>query len=153
MRARNGFTAIELLIAVSILTLLTAIILPVLSGFRKKETLLADAESVMELIAKARHDTLGAKMDMRYGVHLATTSVTYFVGTTYDSATTTNIVYNLDSGISIAGITLTGGGSDILFERLTGATQTNGTFRLEYDSDTTASTTITLTATGLFTAR
>ena len=72
-----------------------------------------------------------------------------FVGNLYSAGHASNTVFSLNEGVEIVNISLAGGGSDVVFDRLTGETNQNGSFVIRLKSDNTASTTLTLYGTGI----
>jgi len=150
-RPESGITVIEVLLVVAILGMLTSLIIPPFANFRKKKVIDAEAEAVMELIARARMDTLASRDDTEYGIHLDSDSVTYFVGAAYDPMAPTNVTHEVISLVTLGNISLAGGGSDIVFDRLTGTTGEFGTFQLTFASDADVFATITVSSTGTIT--
>jgi prepilin-type N-terminal cleavage/methylation domain-containing protein len=144
----RGFTLIEILITVGILGAIVTIILVSFNTFRDSQGLERETETVVEILNQARSQTLSSKNASSYGVHFASTSVTFFTGTTYNAADSTNQIYSLTSNNIINSVNLTPGGMDVVFNRLTGETNQNGTIGL-LNQRTSASTTITIYKTGL----
>jgi len=124
---KSGFTFLELIIVIGVATLLSYIILSSLITFRKNQALEKDTEIVVQLLAQARNQTLSSKNATVYGVHFTAPIVTLFVGSSYVAGTPTNEDVNLSSTDTILTINLTGGGSDVIFQRLSGETAQNGT--------------------------
>ncbi len=148
MRTHRAFSLIELVIVISIITLLAGLIMSGLSMYRKSEALNKDAEKIVGILNDAKSRTLASHNSSQYGVHFASTTITLFTGTTYTSSSATNLVYPLTASDIISNVSLTGGGLDIVFIRLTGETSQNGTITLS--SPTTAKTrTVTIFKTGL----
>jgi prepilin-type N-terminal cleavage/methylation domain-containing protein len=146
---QKGFTVLELLIVVSIMGLLAAIILAPFATFRNSKVLDTASEEALALLSEARGDTLSAKEGYQYGVHFEATQIVLYRGATYSSSDANNKVVLLDSAIEISSITLTGGGAEVLFDRLTGKTSQGGTVVIRVKSDTAKSRTITIFGTGI----
>ena len=72
----------------------------------------------------------------------------YYIGPTYATGTATNLIFTLPPAIEIFNIDLVGGGSDVLYHRLTGATDESGTFQMRPKGRTTTVATITVNKTG-----
>jgi prepilin-type N-terminal cleavage/methylation domain-containing protein len=145
---KKGFTIIEILIVVSIIAILASIFVGAFVTFRRSATLDRDTETVVENLRKARTQTLTSQDGAAYGIHFASTTVTLFTAPTYTLGLSTNQVYDLNTTDTVLALSLTGGGTDVIFARLTGETSQNGTITL---SSTSASTTriITVYKTGL----
>jgi prepilin-type N-terminal cleavage/methylation domain-containing protein len=123
----SGLTLVEILVVISILGILTAISLTSFVTLRKSEGLKKDTETVIEILRQARAQTLSSKDGQTYGVHLATSTATLFSGSSYSSTTPTNLVFNFNNTDTIQTVSLVGGGSDVVFKRLTGETNQSGT--------------------------
>ncbi len=147
----KGITVIEIIIVISIIVALSAIILPSLSSFRRERSLDNATQDIISMLNKARNDTVSSLNSMAYGVHFESDKVTYFQGPTFNSIASSNVVLLLDPSVNIpstGGINLGGGGSDVIFTRLTGDTVNYGTIILQLTSDATRQKTITISKTG-----
>jgi prepilin-type N-terminal cleavage/methylation domain-containing protein len=145
---RRGVTLVEILVAISIIGLIASFVLASFGDFRARKTLDASVEGMLSAFSHAHLDTISSKNDQQYGVHIAADQVVYFVGPTYATGTATNIIHSLHSVIEIANISLNGGGSDVLYQRLSGKTNQYGTFQLRPRSRPTMTATITINETG-----
>lgn len=124
---KRGFSAIELIIVLSIFGILAVIILSGLVNFRKHHALARDTELVVELLNQARNQTISSKNLTQYGVHFASTTVTVFTGGTFSAGATDNQNYPLNSTDTVLSLSITGGGVNVVFARLTGETSQSGT--------------------------
>lgn len=145
---RRGASLVEILAALSIIAVMGSIVLAAFGEFRSRKTMDAAVELALSAFSRAHLDTISSKNDKQYGVHIEASKVVYFVGPTYSAAATTNANYLLPSGVEIANISLGGGGSNVLYDRLKGGTSNNGTFDVRVKARTTIKTTITISATG-----
>ena len=127
MQKMRGFSAAELIVSLAIMFVLAGIILSAFISFRKTQSLTIDTETVIEVLRQARNQTLSSKNSTVYGVHMTAPKITLFTGSTYSSGAGTNQDFTLSSTDTILTISLTGGGSDVVFQRLTGETSQNGT--------------------------
>jgi hypothetical protein len=132
----------------AIILLLAYMALAAFGQFRAKKTMDAAVEVTLAAFSQAHLDTLSSKNSQQYGVHLDTDKVVYYLGPTYVAGAATNISYVLHPVLEIANITLTGGGTDVLFNRLTGGTSQAGTFEVRQKGSTTVKTIITVNGTG-----
>jgi len=144
----RGLTIVEILVAIAVMVIIAAFSFSAFSRFNKYQKVKNTASEIMSVLEKARSQTLAAKGNMRYGVHFETVSVTLFSGTVYTTSAPDNEITIFSSNV-VAATTLSGGGSDILFERLTGKTSNDGTILISFVSYSNASTTITVHKTGL----
>jgi type II secretory pathway pseudopilin PulG len=139
-----GFSIIETLLVLAILAMIILISFASFPGFNSRQALDKDTYLVKATIEQARSLTLAGKNDSAYGVHFSSSSATVFPAPTYSAGNSANEVSNLMSKVQISAITLTGGGSDIIFERLTGNTTQDGTIKLSLRSDAQSSSTIAI---------
>ena len=147
----TGFTTIELLMALGILALLITIVFSISVDVRKSQALQKDTETIVEILREARSDTLSSQSDTNYGVRFASSTITIFPGSSYSSGNPLNRIFELNASDTILTITLTGGGSNVVFNRLTGETSQNGA--VVVSSPTTSKTkTVTIYKTGLVSA-
>lgn len=139
-----GFTLIEILIVVSILGLLLSVTIPSFTAFRQNSSLNGDALNLVTLISRARLLAVADKGDVQYGIHLESSKVVLYPGTTYTAGASSNETYTFSSGITLSNIEINGGGSEILFNKVTGSTTQNATTTLRVTSTNASSTVIIL---------
>lgn len=152
----RGISVIEILITISILTILLAIILPSLSRFRQEQALKNAVADVVSLLNKAKSDADSLTLSTDYSVHFETGKAVYFIGTIYNSSATTNQEVTLDTSVvsipASGGINLDGGGSEVTFTRLTGDSRGYvtgyGNIIIRLVSDSSRQSTITISKTG-----
>lgn len=126
-RKNSGVTAVELLVVLSIITVLSVLIITSFVTFRKNQALVFDTDTVVGVLRQARNQTLSSKNSSNYGVHFTAPKITIFTGSTFNSNASGNQDFVLSSTDTILTISLTGGGSDVVFSRLSGETSQNGT--------------------------
>ncbi len=148
---RRGFTIIELVIALALIGALIVVILPSFISFRRSSALNTEAEDLVTVINRARLLSVSSKNDQQFGVHFDTDRAVLYQGPTYTSTDPTNEIHVLNSLVTLSGTTINGGGSEVLFQKVTGATSQNATTTLVV-TGTTASTTILILPTGVVTA-
>lgn len=124
---KNGFTLLELLIALGVMSILIVIVFAAFISLRKSSTLQTDTETIVEILRQARSQTMTSQSASRYGVHIASDKVTLFTGSSYNPNDTTNQNVLLNTSDTVTTISLSGGGSDVIFNRLSGETAQNGT--------------------------
>ncbi len=145
----KGFTLLETLLTLGIVAIIAAISLMSLSNFNKDKVLAIEAEKVLSLITKARSLTLAAKDGSAYGVHFEERKTVLFKGGSYSSGASTNQIQLLNDEITISAIALTGGGAEVVFQKLTGVTTQNGTVTLAAIRDASQTKIITIAVTGI----
>ncbi len=148
MKQHQGFSIIEILIVLGIMAILTGITFSVFSSVKKAQALEKDRDSIIEVLRQARSQTLSSKNASQYGVHITSSQITLFTGTSYSVGNSSNQDFILQGSDTIVTISLTGGGSDVVFNRLTGETNQNGTITISSPS-TSQTKTVTIYKTGL----
>ncbi len=108
-----------------------------------------EALRIVSELNMARSLTLSSMYAAQFGIRLASSSVTLFQGASYNAASATNTTSLLNSRVRISNINLSGGGLDVVFQRLTGKTSQSGDVTISLISNASSSKTITIYATGL----
>jgi prepilin-type N-terminal cleavage/methylation domain-containing protein len=145
---RKGFTLIEVLIVVTLFAIISGIIAVSLSRYTQTQVIAGTAAAIASSLEDARSRTLSSRGASPYGVHLEDGSITLFKGDSYAVGNADNEVTSLDPRADIT-LALNGGGSDIVFERLSGETANYGTISIALADDATNFKIITLQETGL----
>lgn len=148
LKNKRGFTIVEILIVLGIMGLVTILTVGVFSNFKNQESLDKTSGLVIEILRQAKHSTIDSKNSNQYGVHFDPNSVVLYVGPTYSDISPSNQTYLLNSDIVVYSTNLNGGGNDVLFNKVTGETNNNGTIVLRSQTDGTTKT-ITIYKTGL----
>lgn len=151
---KKAFTLIEILISVSIMLLIIAVVVPPLTKNRQDKLLLQSTDDVVSLLNKARSDTLSSVNGEAYGIKFENDRVIFFTGPTYDASATSNKITYLQNGITIplGSLVLNGSATNVLFNRLTGATNQYGTIQIQVTNDASKSKIITVSKTGIVTS-
>ena len=148
-RSERGFSLIEILVVITILAVVVTIIIISLSKLNSSQALDKGASLVVSVLDQARSLTLSAKDDSQYGVHFEDSGVVLFKGSVYSSSDPLNISTSIDGRVGIRNVSLAGGGSDVVFKRLTGSTDQAGTLELFLKASPTTIRTINVTITGV----
>lgn len=147
---KSGVTFIEVVIVITIILIVSSIVVMGLSKFRNEQALKNTTVDIVSILNKARQNTLSSINSTNYGVHFDTDKMVLFTGPAYFIGVATNEPSVFSTAVSIptvGGLNI-GGGSDVVFERLTGET-VGGTIHIELISDPTKQKTITIDKTGL----
>ncbi|KKU25889.1 MAG: hypothetical protein UX39_C0016G0010 [Candidatus Magasanikbacteria bacterium GW2011_GWA2_46_17] len=145
----RGFTLIEILITLAIAGIVTLLVTGAFSSATGLKMLDKETALALSLLEQARNQTLSSKASSVYGVHFETAKTVLFVGPIYSASSNSNTVEPMNPLVQISAITLVGGGSDVVFKRLTGETDQSGTVTLALVASSTRQKTITIFATGL----
>lgn len=147
---QKGFTALELLIVIAIMGVILATILPSFTNFRRSSLLNTESQELISIINRARILSVSSKYDDQFGVHFEAGKVVLFQGDTYSPGATTNEEHVFNTALTLSPVVINGGGSELLFEKITGATNQNATTTLLVVG-TTSSTTVLVLPTGIVT--
>lgn len=145
---QKGFTLIEIILVLAIGALLTSFVALSFSKVNEHEVLNTNSDLIVSILNEARSMTLSSVGDTGYGVHFDTEQVVLFRGATYSAVSGTNVPTALNSRVALRNISF-GGGSNVVFNRLTGATAQSGTLEIYLKSATTTYKTITVSGTGV----
>lgn len=144
----KGFTLIEILTVIAILTIIFSMTFYFFNAMGRKEALGKDVAGLSSIIRNARLLSVASKDASPFGVHLENNKAILFEGSSYVAGGENEKVVAFNGNVYISSYSLNGGGSDILFTRLTGNTSNYGTITLSL-KDGSASTTITVLQTGV----
>jgi len=103
--------------------------------------------TLVSYLRLAQSDAAAGLNHKSHGVHLAADSYTVFSGDSYNPSGADNYAVELPPTIEIRGLSLNGGGSDMLFVSPGGETATYGSFQL-YSGQIEKSMTITISQIG-----
>lgn len=148
---KKGFTLIEIVIATSILLLIASIVSGTYSKFNKSTLIKTEAAKIASLLYKAKSDTISSRGGMRYGIHFESSRVVLFQGESYSASSANNENFPLSGSITVSSINLAGGGADIVFQRLTGTTDTPGTIVLSTAGNSGATVSLSVSTNGIVT--
>ncbi len=148
MNAPRGVTLIELIIVVAILASMGVVSFSTFRTGEQQSRLNATTNEVVQALRTARERTLASVGSTQHGVHLASDRYVHFEGATYGAVPASYEEHLLPPGVQIGNFSL-GGGSDIVFDRLSGEVTTAGTFEVQRSDQPTIKKTIRVLTTGL----
>lgn len=143
----RGFTAVELLIVLSIITVLATVSSLAFKSMRDAQAIVIAADNAGHALRSARNATLASLAGSVYGVRFESSRVVRFTGSTYASSSASNIAYQFPGGITAA-YSFTGGVAQVTFARLTGEASATGTI-LFSDAQSGATSSLMIAKTGL----
>ena len=139
---QQGFTLIEVLLSVAILTLLTGLSLPVYETFVRRNDLDLTTQSIVASVRRAESYARGVNGDSTWGIEFLSSGVTLFQGATYASRNSAfDETIPLPNSLSISGTT------EVVFSKLSAAPSTTGSVTLSGTTNDTR--TITINAKGM----
>lgn len=148
-KLKSGLTSVELLVALAVLLVLGAAVVAGFGSMRNKSALDSAAYEVVSVLNQARLKTLASQNDRPYGVHFESQRAVLFKGTAFSGGDPSNEEANIPLSVEILPAVLNGGGSDVVFKRLTGETDNYGTITLSLKSDPSKIKIIIIEATGV----
>lgn len=146
---QRGFSLIEILIVIGVLSLLAVIGIRTISNFKNVAHLNASVENGISFLVEARSKTLSSQDGNRHGVHFESGKIVFFVGTAYSSSDPKNKEAIFSSVIEISNISLNGNGADVVFKKLTGDTDQYGTVTFRIKEQILQTQIISITAMGI----
>ncbi|MDP2864425.1 MAG: hypothetical protein Q8N73_02100, partial [bacterium] len=151
MQKNFGVTLIELVVILGILILLTALAVPTFIFFQTETDLNNSTEEIINTLRVAQNKTLGSEGASNYGVHFESDKLVLFKGTSYDSLAIDNEVHSLPKRVEIYEINLLGGGLEVIFNKIVGATSQPGNINLRLEGEVTKIRTIGIQSSGKIT--
>ena len=145
---KKGFTLSEVLVVLGMLSVISVVVFSIFITFRKSQSLDLDVETIVETLNQARSQTLSSYNGSVYGVHFIYPKIILFTGNTYSANDSLNKEILLNASNVTLTTSLVGGGSDVIFNRLTGSTAQSGTIVLSAPSISKTKT-INIYSTGL----
>lgn len=149
MKKSSGFTLLETLMVLAVAAIIITIVALSFGGLNASQALDKSVRNVISVLDEARNKTLSSSDDSRYGVRLESGQVILFRGSSYVSTDPDNEVSELHSLVGIRNVSLSGGGTSVVFDRLTGATSQSGTFEIYLREASTTYRTISIARTGV----
>jgi len=148
MTNNKGFSLLEVIIAMTIVTLMAVTVFVSLSAYRSRHAVSDMATNVISALSQARTKTVAGYNDTSYGVNIASTSITLFSGGSFNSSASDNQVIASSDDLTIQPY-LVGGATNVYFKRLTGETTQFGYITIKSLSDMTKVATVTISASGV----
>ncbi len=149
IKSKSGLTLVEILIVIAVLAILTAVVAVPFSSFREAQAVNSSAALLVSFLKDARSAAVSSKGSSQYGVHFETARAVSFKGVAWSEPSPDNREIPLDSTVSISLISLAGGGSDVLFEQLTGETSQYGTIEVSSKANPSKKKVITILQSGV----
>ena len=138
---------LEISICAALMALIGALALISFYNSRTVRDLVTSGQNTVSVLQTARTNASAGQDASPWGVHLDLWRITLFRGSAYAGASASTS-YPLPSSIEIADIALAGGGQDIVFKRITGATDQSGTFLVRVRGSASQTFSISVDASG-----
>lgn len=144
---QKGFALLEVFISVGIITLVGVISLVSFINSRNVRDLTTSAQNVLSVLRLAQSRTLAGEDNSQWGVHLEQSRFVLFRGAIFAGSTSTK-EYLLPSNIEVVNVNLFGGGQDVVFKKVTGATSETGAFDVRVKGSAVNTFSITIDGSG-----
>lgn len=141
-RPQKSFTMIELLLVMAVIALLINIAILSYRSFEQKTKLEIETENIITTLKLAQTKTMASEQASQYGLHFENNKYVLFKGGTFQPEAPDNKIWQLDSQLEIYDISLFGGGSDVVFDRINGQTAQTGSIGLRLTSQLSQTTSI-----------
>ena len=132
----SGLTLIEVLISIAILVFLTTVTLGAFRLMSGNERVSVEAKKVISAIEEARSKTLSSEGGQRFGVYLLINQAVLYEDP-YVENNINNKIFYIEGGVDISSFSLSGGGNQVLFQRISGETDNDGTINFVSSSGRT----------------
>ncbi|HJQ08226.1 MAG TPA: type II secretion system protein [Candidatus Saccharimonadales bacterium] len=139
---QRGFTLLEVLLSVTIITVLVGASLPVYESFVRRNDLDLTTQRVAEALRRAQTYARAAKGDVDWSVAVQTSAVTLFEGTNFAGRDT-----GMDEVITLPATVTPGGLSEVRFAKFSATPNTTGT--ITFSSTINDTRIITINAKGM----
>jgi prepilin-type N-terminal cleavage/methylation domain-containing protein len=143
-RRSLGFSLIEMLLSIAILTILVGVSLPIFGNFQARNDVDLTAQSVMSMVRRAQVYSRSVNRDVAWSVEFQANTITLFAGTNFASR---NTAY--DETIAVpASVTVTGIG-EVQFIKMTGLPNIINPVNVILTSNATSVRTISINVKGV----
>jgi len=147
-----GFTLIETLTTIAILVIVAAIAIPAIYSFQKKSDLESAVGNTSVNLELAKNLATGSEALSQYGIYFDTVAtpheLTLFQGVNFASRNVTfDEVFVLPKNTEFSALNLNGGGSEVVFNKITGDTSQYGSIDIVL-TDGSATSTIYIETSG-----
>lgn len=130
-KLNKGFTLLELLLSIALISVLAGFSLPIYRTLIKKNDLDIAVNSIAASMRRAQILSQAVDGDISWGVKVQSGSIVVFKGASY---TTRDTAY--DESFDLQSSTNPSGTTEVVFAKLTGLPQSTGTTTLTSESDT-----------------
>ncbi|MFA6354854.1 MAG: prepilin-type N-terminal cleavage/methylation domain-containing protein [Candidatus Paceibacterota bacterium] len=121
----KGFTLLEVLVVLAIFAILFAVSDGVYINFKRANNLSITTNTIVEAVRYASSNASSNRGDSKWGVKINNNEILIFKGDSYESRDTSfNESFKITGGIIVSGL------SEVIFEKLSGATLSPGTIIL-----------------------
>jgi prepilin-type N-terminal cleavage/methylation domain-containing protein len=132
-----GFTLIEMMLSVAVITIIAGISAPVYQSFQVRNNLDIATVSIAQSLRRAQVLAQAVDGDRTWGVKVQSGNITVFKGTSYTARDTAfDELFDMPTSTTPSGV------SEIVFDKFTGLPQTTGAITLTSSANETKTITI-----------
>ncbi len=147
--SENGFSWLEIIITIAILGIILVLLLPSFNLFKKQNSLDIASSEILETLSLAQSKTLASEEASVWGINFSSNQFTLFKGESFIPDNPNNEIHLLPANVIFSEISLNGGDS-IIFNRLTGATNSYGIVKISLENDSSQFREIFIDEAGIF---
>lgn len=137
MKKDAGFTLLEILLSIAVITLIAGLGIPVYLSFQTRNDLDIATTEIAQSIRRAQALSQAVDGDTSWGINIQNGSITIFKGTSYAARDTAfDEIFEISTNITPSGV------SEVVFTKFTGLPQTTGTSTLTSNMNETRNITI-----------
>lgn len=137
IKVRSGFTLIEVLLSIVLISLIAGFSVPFYQTFQVKNDVVIAANTVSQSLHRAQILSQSVAGDTSAGVYIGGGSIVVFRGASYGARDTNyDEVFNLPGSITPSGL------QEVVFNKFTGLPQSNGTLTLSTSVGKTLNVTV-----------
>jgi len=133
LRTCAGFTIIEVVIAIAIVGVMASLSVAYFNSFLARNELQNESLKIVDSLRRARSQSMARQEDSQWGVHFESNKYVLFKGSVYSAVDSYNEEITLPDVLTISAITFNGGGSEVVFSKITGETLNFGTTTIQND--------------------
>lgn len=128
----GGFTLLEILLVIGIISILLVFIVPVSLDFYKSQQLEVQTQSVIQTLRRAQSKAIAIELDSSFGIHFGVSNYTLFKGGSYFESGRDlqyDEIFDLPELINLTGL------PEVVFSKFEGKPNVTGNIILSSDSD------------------
>jgi prepilin-type N-terminal cleavage/methylation domain-containing protein len=125
----KGFTVIEILIVLAVLSILFSLLLSVFFNLADYRALERDCAEIRAYLEEARIYTQSSRLESSYGVYFNTNGIELFRGDSWSTKEESLKTHQFNSFVSVSDSSL-GGADEVVFHRLFGEPSVHGEIRV-----------------------
>jgi len=149
MKNNKGFTLIEILAVIFVMVFLISAGIVSYRSFEKSTELENTSQNIISVLKLAQTKTTASEDASQYGIHFESDKYILFKGNIYQAESEDNKTYNISNRLEIYNINFSEESSDVIFQRISGATEQNGNISIKIISDPVKFKTISIESLGV----